>query len=276
MTQTDHTRLSRGRLGIVLAAFGTAVPAARTGYALIEARVRAAYPETHIAWAFTSAKIRQRLRGRPGAPLSVAEALDELAARGVTRAVVQSLHTVPGEEFRLAEREAEAAVLPGGLLRQVAVGAPLLCGPEDIAQAAAALPAFLPGQRAPGEAVVLIGHGTSHAGRVHFEAFHRHLRRLDPDILFGTLTGAPGLPEIVAELVRRGVARAWLTPFMSVAGYHVREDIAGARPGSWARTLAERGITPLPVVTGTTAHPGFVTIWLAHLAAALARLSDPS
>ena len=80
------------------------------------------------------------------------EVLDGLVAAGVRRIVVQSLHVVPGEEYR---------EILAGLARQagtgvaVSVGAPLLAGPDDVERVVRALLARLPDRR-PDEGLVVM------------------------------------------------------------------------------------------------------------------------
>ena len=58
-------------------------------------------------------------------------------------------------------------------------------------------------------------------------------------------------------------------PFMSVAGDHARNDMAGGEEDSWQSILAGAGITSVPILKGTAEYDEIVDIWLDHLRGAL-------
>jgi sirohydrochlorin cobaltochelatase len=57
-------------------------------------------------------------------------------------------------------------------------------------------------------------------------------------------------------------------PFMTVAGDHVRNDMAGADENSWKTILENEGIECVPVLKGIAEYQEFVDIWVDHLRAA--------
>jgi sirohydrochlorin cobaltochelatase len=75
------------KTGIVLVAFGTSVPEAAAAYAAVEARVRAAFPELPLRWAYTSSAVRAKLarQGRSLDSLETALARMEAVAQLATR-----------------------------------------------------------------------------------------------------------------------------------------------------------------------------------------------
>ena len=83
---------------------------------------------------------------------------------------------------------------------------------------------------------------------------------------------APSLDDVLAELKARNIQRAWLMPFMSVAGDHARNDMAGDEPDSWKSMLAKAGVRCVPVLKGTAEYDEIVDIWLDHLRNAMSRL----
>jgi sirohydrochlorin cobaltochelatase len=52
---------------------------------------------------------------------------------------------------------------------------------------------------------------------------------------------------------------------MSVAGDHVRNDMAGDGPDSWKSVLEESGIECEPVMKGTAEYDNLAGIWVKHL-----------
>lgn len=257
--------------GIILATHGTAVDQARQAYAAVEGRVRQAWPQAAVGWAFTSDMLRKRLQARGMVADSTEQALDRLHSQGLDLAVVQSLHTVPGLESMRALRATGQGQSPRGY-RRVTWGGPLLATPEDVAPAAAALAGYIPSQRQPHEALVLLGHGTTAGGQAAYEGFLRHLAHTDPHIYFGAIDGRPDAQAVIALLRQHGMASAWLLPFLSVAGHHVRQDVASPDPESWRSQLEAAGIKTQVRTSGTIEHPPFVDLWLRHLEKAVAVL----
>jgi len=120
---------------------------------------------------------------------------------------------------------------------------------------------------------VFMGHGTSHASNAGYAALMYHLQRRDPGVFMGTVEESPTIEEIRDTLVLRKVSRAYLMPFMAVAGDHARNDLAGEEEGSWKNVLARAGIKCTPVLTGAAEYDDIGMIWVEHLKAAVARLA---
>ena len=271
----DHgPRRARPRkLGILLAAFGAAVPEAREGYALCEAEVRARYPEAHTAWAFTAHKVRRKLAQRGFDHDSVAVALSRLHDAGVTHLAVQSLHTVPGVEYHWTREQALVYRHPRKGFLEVSVGGPLLRTEQDLERAAAELRGYLPAERRPHEAVVLVGHGTYHQGHRRYGDLEALARRDEPLLHLGALMGGPDIGQLIPGLSAAGVRRVWLLPFMCVAGHHVRVDMYGPQPDSWQRRLEAAGFEVRTRLSGTLDHPPLRQLWLRQLDEAVSALS---
>jgi sirohydrochlorin cobaltochelatase len=92
-----------------------------------------------------------------------------------------------------------------------------------------------------------------------------HLRRRDPNVFVGTVEGAPGIEDIKAILIERGIKKAYLMPFMSVAGDHAKNDMAGNEEDSWKSILTRAGITCASILKGTAEYDEIVDIWLDHV-----------
>jgi sirohydrochlorin cobaltochelatase len=271
----EHTGLPKARtgtVGILLAAFGCALDHAQRHFTAFEEHVRGKHPGVAVRWAFTANRIRARLRQRGHVCSSVAEALTEMLDDGVRHVVVQSLHTVPGVEYDWTVQQAMGMLHPRKGLSDVSIGSPLLHGPADILQTAAAARRYLPADRTGADAVVLVGHGTYHQGQTYYMAFESALSRLEPDVIVGTLLGEPGLPSVIQRLLQMQARRVFLVPFMCVPGHHVEVDILGDGDRSWKSALSSCGFDVVPVRKGSLGDAGFRDIWLAHLDAASDRL----
>lgn len=278
----DHEHCDHGptappgprRPGILLAAFGTAVAEARQAYADFEAEVRRNFPDIPVAWAYTAHKVRRKLASRGSEQDCVARALSRLHDQGVTHLAVQSLHTVPGVEYFWTLNLAKAYEHPRKGFHQVRLGAPLLHEDRDLACAQSCLASYIPAERTPDEAVVLVGHGTYHDGQRRYLDFENRIRETDPLLFVGLLMGEPGFPSLAARLHQARVSTVWLLPFMAVSGHHVHKDMFGAHAGSWSNRLREAGFQVLQRIQGTIEHPCFRALWLEHLNKAMADLTQ--
>ncbi len=255
--------------GILLAAFGTSYPQALAAYENIEEKTRIAFPDIPVRWAFTSHIIRNKL-AREGQDLkSPARALADMAEENFTHVVVQSLHTIPGEEYDDLKATTEAfAGLPGGF-EKIALGHPLLAGREDMSRVASAIMATLPEKREPADAVLLMGHGSPHWSDVSYAALMWRLQLTDPNIYVATVDGFPEIAEISDLLKKKNVRKVWLAPFMSVAGDHARNDMAGPESDSWKSVLTAEGMVCETILKGTAEYDAFVEIWIDHMRDAL-------
>ena len=242
--------------------------------AVFRDRVAARYPAAAVAVARTVGRKHGNAAVFGGAR-QVADVLAGLLDAGIDRVAVQSLHVAPGEEYH----ELLAGLgrwLQAGGGAALSVGAPLLADLADVDRAAEAVLASLPG-RSPGEAAVLMGHGAPPPGAGFYEALRERLARRDPDVFFGAMPrerGAPSLDigHIRESLVRRGVKRAWLMPFFTVAGAHACSDLAGAQPESWRGQLEAAGVACRSRLAGLIEIESFAAVWADHLDRALARL----
>ena len=267
-----HAKAHAPKKGVLLVAFGTSVPEAQKVFAHIEAKVNTAYPGIPVRWAFTSGIIRHKL-ARQGQRLDSPEmALARMMDEGFTHVAVQSLHTIAGEEFHDLQRNAQAFAGMVGGFRRIRVGYPLLGSEADLKRVTDAMIDHIPAERRPADAVVLMGHGTPHPANAFYAAMAYHFQQKDPNIFVGTVEGSPTIEEIRQMLLVRGIGKAYLMPFMSVAGDHAMNDMAGEEPDSWKSILTGAGIQCVPVMKGTAEYDQIVQVWVDHLGRVLASL----
>lgn len=258
--------------GILLVAFGTTVPEARSALDHIGTKAAQRFSGLEIRWAYSSRIVREKLAAQGQSFDSPAMALARMMDDGFTHVAVQSLHTIPGEEFHALKQTVDAfSGLPKGM-DSVVLGLPLLAEPDDVEACAKAIHASLPPERKKGEAVILMGHGTHHPANIYYPGLQYSLNRLDPLVLVGTVEGTPSLDDVRQTLKKSAVAKVYLLPFMAVAGDHAVNDMAGDEEDSWKSVLTNDGLTCVPVLRGTAQTPAFVDLWLDHLQAALERL----
>lgn len=261
------------RKAILLVAFGTSVAEAQKAYDQIDAQARQAFPQVDIRWAFTSKTIRAKLAGQGKNVNSPEGALAQMMDEGYTHVAVLSLHVIPGKEFHDLARNAELYGRMAGGFERILVARPLLSSHEDMVRVAKAMLGHVPSERKPEETILFLGHGNEkHPADAIYAAMNYTFQELASNVFVGTVQGYPSIEEILPKLTEKKIQKAYLIPFMAVAGDHARNDMAGDKAGSWKSVLAKSGIACEAIQVGIAEHPEVVEIWLDHLREIFARL----
>lgn len=264
-----HGETKEKKVGILLTAFGSSEASAQVSFENLEKKTREAYPDVPVFWAYTSHIIRNKLAKQGKYLDSPKVALAKMADQGFTHVAVQSLHTIMGAEY-----EDLKAVISGyktmGAFDQIIMGYPMLATQADMEKAVDAIFAVIPEKRKKNEAVILMGHGTHHPANAFYAALMFQVQLRDPNVFIGTVEGYPELGDIQTMLKARKLKKAWLMPFMSVAGDHAKNDMAGGEEDSWKSILTRSGVSCNTVLKGTAEFDAFVDIWVSHLKAPLA------
>lgn len=250
---------------ILLVAFGSSEESAQISFENIHSKTKAAYPDVPVFWAYTSHIIRHKLAKMGKAELDSPEvALAKMADEGFTHVAVQSLHTIVGEEYHNLRRVV-GSFDSMGAFEKIILGYPLLATQKDIERVTEAIINTIPKERKKDEAVVLMGHGTHHPANAFYAALMFQVQLKDPNVFVGTVEGYPEVGDIQAWLIKKGIKKAWLMPFMSVAGDHAKNDMAGEEEDSWKSILTKAGIQCETVLKGTAEFDDFLNIWVDHI-----------
>ncbi|MCT4627336.1 sirohydrochlorin cobaltochelatase [Halodesulfovibrio sp.] len=268
-----HGEAKECKKGILLVAFGTSVPEARVSLDNIGEEVAKAFPDTEIRWAYSAAIIRNKIKRTEKMIVpSPAAALAQMGDEGFTHVVVQSLHTIPGQEFSdILETASAFNGMPKGI-SHIEVGAPLMHTPADLASMSKILPTLVPAARKKNEAVIFMGHGTHDPGNIYYPGLATYLQEQDSNMYVGTVEGYPALDNIIPTLKAKGIKKVWLMPLMSVAGDHAHNDMAGPEDDSWKSILTKEGFNVTTVLKGTGEYDAVVAQWVAHLKEAFSAL----
>ena len=251
--------------GILLVAFGSTIPEAQISFENIDRSVKKAFPGVEVYWAYTSRIIIAKMAKEGKHLLTPVEALAQMMGEKFTHVAVQALHVIPGAEFHgLVQNVRRFEGMSKGI-EQVSVGYPLLATSEDLQRVAEAMIKIIPPERKKKDAVVFMGHGTHHPADVYYAALNYHVQKLDPNIFVGTVEGWPEIDDLIEDLKKGGLKKAYLMPLMSVAGDHARNDMVGPEENSWKSILEKQGIICEPVLKGLAEYQEFVDIWLDHL-----------
>jgi sirohydrochlorin cobaltochelatase len=259
-----HGHNAPKKVGILLVAFGSSKTSAQVSFENIDKKTKAAFPGMPVHWAYTSHIIRKKL-AKQGKHLDSPEvALAKMMDEGFTHVAVQSLHTIGGAEYHDLRRTVGAFRVMGGFQR-IILGYPLLATQEDMQRAVDAILETIPKDRQKNDAVVLMGHGTHHPSNAFYAALMFQLQLKDPNIFVGTVEGYPEVDNIKEMLLKKKITKAYLMPFMSVAGDHAKNDMAGDEDDSWKSVFTKAGITCIPILKGTAEYDSFVDIWVNHI-----------
>lgn len=282
---------------VVIAAFGTTVPEALPGILNIRERIQKQYPNTEVRIAFTSNMIRaiwhkrqhdpdyvktnpdvpQDILGVQGPLATIANLQDE----GFTTILVQPTHVALGEEYLdlvsyvqglNSIRTIKEKTQP---FQQLVIGRPALGTmgdmhpyPQDIELVARALSADIDRAAKTGSALVYMGHGNDYfpSGGSYLQ-FVDTMNRLTPRVktYIGTVEGFPSLDHVIQQLKRDKVQKVLLKPFMTVAGDHALNDMAGQEPESWKSILTKEGFEVTPVLQGMGEMDSFADVFVHHL-----------
>lgn len=267
---------SAEKRGILLVAFGTCDPAAKAALDRVGEAAARRFPDAGIRWAYTSAGIRRRLACQGDGAASPEDALAGMRKDGFARVAVQPLQIAAGSEYHDLARLVAAFRRGPDPFRQIELGEPLLARRRDVEKVVESVLASLP-ERKPEDAVVLMGHGNRHGnGDMAYLATAALFQKADKLAFLGTLEGQPGLDDVLAQCRAVRPAKAFLVPFMTLAGGHARNDLAGPAAHSWKSRIEQLGIECVPVFLGMGQIAGAVEVWLDHLGGVWEKLEAKS
>ena len=232
---------------ILAVSFGTSYPdTLRKTIAATEQALAEAFPDWEVRRAFTSGMIIRKLKERDGVEIeNVHQAMHRLEEEGYTHVAVQSTHVMHGEEYEKMLSQLE----PYRMRMKISVGMPLLHSEEDYLSVAKALLNWLPTLDAD-EALVLMGHGTTHFANSAYAQREHMLQAHCDRVYLATVEGYPTLDSVERQLAKRPeIRRLMLAPFMLVAGDHARNDMSGDED-SWAEQLKQAGYTVRCILQG--------------------------
>jgi sirohydrochlorin cobaltochelatase len=254
---------------ILLAAYGSTLPAAQDSVESLRRRVKNLWPALECRVACTSRQILDRNDGPGEGWLSVEQALNQLARDGYSRVAVQSLHVIPGSEYQEVLRAARNR-RKAGALERISVGKPLLFSRADVESVAEALARSLPPLE-NGRGVVAVAHGSSHPGRARLDELLARLEQLGARVFTATLE-SENWDSLPARVAARGLSKVWLLPLLLGPGRHLQRDILGHGPDSLVSRLAENSVDSEVLEQGMAASDDVAAVWISHLDAALGEM----
>lgn len=287
----------RPKQAVVLAAFGTTVPSALSGILHIRERIVKKYPNTPVKIAFTSNMIRgvwhnrredkQFLQANPTISQDILDVQGPLATiaglqdEGYRTIIVQPSHISLGEEYLdlvsyIDGLNAITTIKPKFRpFEKLAISRPAMGTvgeehpySEDLLRIARALAADAAAAEKQGAALLYMAHGNTFmpSGSAYLE-FAAIMNRLYPRIktFIALVEGFPSLDFTLSQFEKDGSKKLLLKPFMTVAGDHTLNDMAGDEPDSWKSILSQKGFTVIPVLQGLGEVDAFADVFVHHL-----------
>ena len=242
-----------GENEILVVSFGTSFNDSRANDIKgIEDALAEAYPDWSVRRAFTAQIIINHVQARDEEFIdNVDQALERAVANGVKNLVVQPTHLMHGAEYdeliealEAYEDKFESVKVAEPLLGQVGkdaseVNADKKLVAESIVKAAVADAGYdsIEAAEKDGVAIVLMGHGTSHAAKVTYSQMQTMMNELGyKNVFVGTVEGEPeetACENVIDAVAEAGYKTVVLRPFMVVAGDHANNDMAGEDEDSW-------------------------------------------
>ena len=239
----------------------------------IEAYLGQSFPDRKVYRAWTSGMIIQKLRREGIETDTVPDALERMLRDRITDVLIQPTHLLNGIENDQMLRQAEAY---RSRFQNLRIGAPLLTSDRDLQRVAEILTAQFP-NLGEEEAVLLMGHGTEHDANAVYAALDYRFKDMGRDRFYmATVEGYPALEQALRQMkANQRLQKVYLVPFMIVAGDHAKHDMAGPKPDSWKRMVADAGYEPCCLLRGLGEMPEVRQLLAEHAGQAEARQSAP-
>ena len=281
---------------IVIASFGTSYLSALENLTNINDKVKEAFPNVEVRFAFTSNIIRKIWHSRRTDKdfmatnagkyqqflnvKGILATISDLQDEGYTNIVVQSSHVYAGEEFTDLSsyihglnsiKTLKKKFMP---FKSLLLGRPALGKPgvihdyhEDLEIGAEALEADVKLAEKNNAALVYMGHGNEYFSTGIYIEFQQVMRKKYPKvkIYVGTVEGYPSLDNVLESLKKDGIKKVILKPFMVVAGDHANNDMAGDDKDSWKNMISQLGIEVIPVLKGLGLNSKWADIYIQHI-----------
>jgi len=227
-----------------------------------EEQIKEALGEYDFFRAYTSTMIINKLAKRDHTYIDTPrQALLKLYELGYDEVIVQSLHIICGVEYdKLKEQMAEFE----DKFSKLTIGRPLLTTIEDYKEAVTATLKDIPILKED-EAIVFMGHGTSHPVFSAYCALEYAFKEQKAKAYVGTVEGYPTLQNVITNLKADDIKTVYLMPFMLVAGDHAINDMASDEDDSWKTCLIKNEIDVHIILKGLGENPYIRGLFVEHV-----------
>lgn len=258
---------SNAKKAILAVSFGTSHDDTReVTIDAIEKELQKTFPDYPLYRAWTSKMIIKKLKNRDNVHVNtVREAMEQMREDGITDVLVQPTHVINGVENDLMKEDALAY---REYFHSISFGDPLLTSEQDSMEVIDAI-AHEFSDLKEDEALVLMGHGTTHYANAIYAALDYTFKdKGHKNIFLGTVEAYPSMESLLKMVNAYQPSKVILAPFMIVAGDHAKNDMAGDDEESWYSRFKEEGYEVETVLKGLGEYPGIRRIFVEHLKAA--------
>ena len=248
---------------VLVVSFGTSYHETRKKtIEVCERKISEKLEEYDFYRAFTSNMIINKLKKRDNIFIdNPVEALQKLADAGYEEVVVQTLHIICGEEYNKLKEQVESFKPK---FKKIALGRPLLTTIDDYRETVDAVKKQLDIIQ-PDEAVVFMGHGTTHESHSAYPALEYMFRDNDMNVYIGTVEGYPSLENVLKFVKEGSFHKIRLAPLMLVAGDHALNDLCGDEDDAWKVIFTNKGFSVDCFLKGLGEYSAIRQIYMDHL-----------
>ena len=253
-----------GKKAILLVSFGTSHLDTKTKTLdNIGKKVTEYFEDYTIYEAYTSNIIINILQVKNQISIdTVQAALERILGDGINELIVQPTHLLNGIEYEKIERMLKQYQ---ARFHKLYLGAPVLTATEDYKYIVKHYPKVLPKVKEQ-EAVLLMGHGTSHYANSVYGALNDMFQNNGYESIYvGTAEAYPYLSDLIHRIKERGYRKIYLTPFMMVAGEHAKNDMAGEEATSWENLLRKEGYEVEVILRGLGEYYFIIQLICKHI-----------
>ncbi len=263
----DHT-------AILFVGFGTSNKIAFQTYRRIEKFFFDRFPSCDIYWAFTSKTVLKKVKNLNSLPEQLTM-LQRMSKNGknYTKLIVLPLFVIRGVEYDIFQQDILSFLKTNHPPFHIITGLPLLSTIRDLSLTANAIKEesekFLSKED---ECAIWIGHGSkTHSENEMYYLLAKELKKQNHRIFIELVELKEHWHQLLQKLQEQNIKKAYLFPFMIVAGHHAEEDINGTNS---LRTLLENaGIKCEYISKGLGDYETFNSIWYEHIASLINNIS---
>ncbi|PUU87269.1 precorrin-4 C11-methyltransferase [Halanaerobium congolense] len=260
----EYRNGKKEKKAILVVSFGTSYHETRKKtIKACEKRIKDHFPEYEVKRAFTSGMIIEKLKQRDNIYIdNPKEALKKLYKEGYQEVIVQPLHIINGSEFHDLVRTVKKF---RNNFRNLKWGNALLSKTADYFDVAKILKTEVE-NNSKEQAVLLMGHGSSHAANSDYAALDYVLKeRGMKDYYVGAVEGYPEIKVVIKQLKEKKYKKIKLAPLMLVAGDHAQNDMIGEDEDSWKNILENEGFEVEVQLKGLGEYEGIQNKYAAKL-----------
>jgi len=251
------------RIAIVNASFGCSIKESREKYIeTIEHAIIKNYKDIDCFRVFTSEIVRKKIMREENIDIdNMKTCLKRLKENEYTHVFISPTHIIPGFEY---EKLLCAVEEYKNDFKEVKIARTFLddkMGEREID----VVKSYIKTNLQNDEVVILVGHGSDHISHKYYKEFEALLREDVNNVYIVNIEGKPFIGDIVDELKRKNYRKAYLYPFLLVAGDHALNDIASDDEDSIKTFLQKNGFEVDAFITGLGANKKAIDLFVDRL-----------